>query len=306
LADHYADAIWHAEAPHPNGNAAAKFLLSRKVREHGVKVVLTGEGADEIFAGYAALREDARLFHGCARDDAVAAAGYSQADLTILRSAPPPSAAFEAALGFTPTHVRTLVGLESIMRPLLSDAFVRDLGQRDPFHFFLQGMDLRGLRRRSELGQSQQLWARSILSDIFLNHLGDRMEMAHSIEGRTPFLDHRVTELAAALPPDVKVRNGAGKWILREAARPYITEFIYRRDKHPFIAPPLLEGPFGEMVRDTLASDALDDIPFIDAARVRSVLDGLSAQPDAEWKTHTSNALTYLAGACVLQRRYRL
>jgi asparagine synthase (glutamine-hydrolysing) len=88
------------------------------------------------------------------------------------------------------------------------------------------------------LHTSQYIWTKSILPNLILTCMGDRMEMAHSIEGRTPFLDHLLTEYVNSLPPTAKVKydpkKGAlvEKWILREAGKPFITEELYKRKKH--------------------------------------------------------------------------
>jgi asparagine synthase (glutamine-hydrolysing) len=88
------------------------------------------------------------------------------------------------------------------------------------------------------LHTSQYIWSRSILPNLILTCMGDRMEMAHSIEGRPPFLDHILTEYVNRLPPStkIKVRSDTGevieKWILREARKPFITEEVYKRKKH--------------------------------------------------------------------------
>jgi Asparagine synthase len=88
------------------------------------------------------------------------------------------------------------------------------------------------------LHTSQYIWTKSILPNLILTCMGDRMEMAHSIEGRPPFLDHVLTEYANRLPPSTKIRINpetgevVEKWILREAGKPFITEEVYKRKKH--------------------------------------------------------------------------
>ena len=88
------------------------------------------------------------------------------------------------------------------------------------------------------MNQSLYLWAKVMLPNYVLTFLGDRMEMAHSIEGRLPFLDHHVVELARDLPLDQKIRGTVEKYVLREAARPVLTATVYARQKHPFTTPP--------------------------------------------------------------------
>ena len=85
--------------------------------------------------------------------------------------------------------------------------------------------------------------------------LGDRMEMAHSIEGRVPFLDHHVVEVIRSQPVNQKIRGMTEKYVLREAARDVITDTVYRRQKHPFLSPPATLNPdqrLNALVQDTL------------------------------------------------------
>jgi asparagine synthase (glutamine-hydrolysing) len=82
------------------------------------------------------------------------------------------------------------------------------------------------------------VWNKSVLTNMDLVCLGERMEMAHSIESRLPFLDHHLTEYVNSLPPSMKIRKDSyrdtftGKWILRKAAKPFITKEVYHRKKH--------------------------------------------------------------------------
>jgi asparagine synthase (glutamine-hydrolysing) len=121
------------------------------------------------------------------------------------------------------------------------------------------------------LHNSEYLWCKSLLANLLLSMLGDRTEMAHSIEARTPFLDHVLSEYVNGIPPGLKVKYGAGegspgsgpgdgsraprgafseKWILREAGRPFVTDEIYQRKKHPYTAP--LKWPRGGPMDRTL------------------------------------------------------
>jgi asparagine synthase (glutamine-hydrolysing) len=97
--------------------------------------------------------------------------------------------------------------------------------------------------------------------------LGDRMEMAHSVEGRVPFLDHHVVEVIRSQPVNQKIRGTTEKYVLREAARDVITDTVYRRQKHPFLSPPATLDPqkrLSVFVQDTLRGPVLGSIPFFD------------------------------------------
>ena len=110
-----------------------------------------------------------------------------------------------------------------------------------------------------------------MLPNYILSNLGDRMEMAHSVEGRLPFLDHHVVEEAARMPVSMKINGMTEKYVLREAARPVLTDAVYRRQKHPFMSPPATMQPDGRLytlLQDTLRSDALDGPGIYDRAKV--------------------------------------
>src|SRR5215472_13934615 len=92
------------------------------------------------------------------------------------------------------------------------------------------------LSGRDPVHQSLYLWSKTFLPNYILNVLGDRMEMAHSVEGRVPFLDHHVVEVARRLPVSLKIHDMTEKYALREAVRPLLTDTVYRRQKHPFLA----------------------------------------------------------------------
>src|SRR6201988_163434 len=101
--------------------------------------------------------------------------------------------------------------------------------------------------------------------------LGDRMEMAHSIEGRVPFLDHHVVEVIRSQPVAQKIRGMTEKFVLREAGRDVITDTVYRRQKHPFLSPPATLNPhdrLNALVQDTLRGPTLASLPFFDRRKV--------------------------------------
>jgi asparagine synthase (glutamine-hydrolysing) len=215
-------------------------------------------------------------------------------------------AAAHDALGYSPAFLKAITSRMGPIDSLLTRDFAHAFAGRDPVRMFLNGIDLRATSGRQAISQSLYLWARSVLPDILLNHLGDRMEMAHSIEGRTPFLDHHLVEAVNRMPIELKIHGTTEKYVLREAARPFITDTVYKRQKHPFFAPMELSGRFAQMVRDTLHGSALDTIPFYEAPKVRAALDELPKLEDPRARETRSWALTEIASACVLHERYGL
>jgi asparagine synthase (glutamine-hydrolysing) len=158
------------------------------------------------------------------------------------------------------------------------------------------------------LNKSLFVWAKGFLPTYILNLLGDRMEMAHSIEGRVPFLDHLVVECVCRAPVAMKIRGVTEKYLLREAAKPVITETVYRRQKHPFLSPPVTMVPtekFHQMMQDTLRGPLLSALPFYDKTEVVKLLDRvpeMSVVDRISWDPILMSVLS----ACVIHKRFQL
>jgi asparagine synthase (glutamine-hydrolysing) len=147
-----------------------------------------------------------------------------------------------------------------------------------------------------------------MLPGYILTMLGDRMEMAHSIEGRVPFLDHHVVETIRSQPVRLKIRGMTEKYVLREAVRDVITDTIYRRQKHPFMSPPATLNPHAklhDLVQDRLRGRALASIPFFDQRKVVRLLDQLGSMDEGA-RVANDQVLMYLTSACVLQEHFQL
>src|SRR5260370_25380318 len=130
------------------------------------------------------------------------------------------------------------------MRELLSPGFLAQFGKREGYRAFFSDIDVRGqLAGRDPLHQSLYLWAKTGLPTYILTMLGDRMEMAHSIEGRVPFLDHHVVEVIRSQPVSQKIRGMTEKYVLREAVFGVVNFTVFRRQKHPVFSPPPPPNP---------------------------------------------------------------
>ncbi len=317
LADHFADAVWHAETITANPHGVAKYLLSEMVRDRGYKVVLTGEGSDEILAGYPHFRRDMLLYNSQGQDpqDVQRLLDQLHDDNAVSRGVLLPSGealpmeSVRRVLGFVPSWIETRSSNSLRYRRLFRGDFLDRWEKRDPFRVFLDRFDVRGqLAGRDPVHQSLYLWSKSMLCNYLLNFLGDRMEMAHSIEGRVPFLDHQVVELVKDMPVAMKIHGMTEKYVLREAARPVLTDTVYRRQKHPFLAPPVglnLDGRLSQMMHDLLHSQVLDDMPFYDPSVVRYLL-GRLPEMDERKRSGASYVLMMVMSACVLHDRFRL
>lgn len=311
LAQHFADSVRQSEMLAINSHGCAKYLLSRRVRERSNKVVLTGEGADEIFGGYLSLQADALLQ---ASADAAALSDLAAKNHAMSVLVDPsvlgrlaPSADTEIVLrtlGYVPSWME--LGAKSRRHEVFAP-LPDHLRNRNLYATFLAGIDVDGrLAGRERVHQSMYLLARANLATYILTVLGDRAEMAHSIEGRVPFLDHRVVERVAALPARFKIRGSIEKFVLREAVRPFVTPTVYERKKHVFLGPaPRREGALFQLVNDELRSTTFSSVPLYDATKVRALLDRLPTMPDAEYASWSS-PLFQMTSAAILQRSFGL
>jgi asparagine synthase (glutamine-hydrolysing) len=317
LADHFADAIWHAETVCINAHGVAKFLLSRAVRAAGYKVVLTGEGSDEILGGYPPFRRDMLLHDNRGQDPAVVrrlldelgAANPVSRGLLLPEGSTLALDGVRDALGFVPSWMEAYASTGFKLQALYAAPFADASADRDASTALLRGVDVATqLAGRPPVNQALYLWAKTQLPNYVLAMLGDRMEMAHSIEGRVPFLDHHVVELVRALPVAQKIRGITEKWVLREATRSVLTPTVYARHKHPFTSPPVALAPderLHQLLQDTLRGPVLASLPFYDRTKVVDLLDRLPAM-DAAARTAVDPALMVLLSACVLHDRFGL
>src|SRR5262249_49945892 len=139
----------------------------------------------------------------------------------------PPLASVRRALGFVPSWLQAFATTGTRLRSLSSPDFAAECARRDPHRDVLNSLDVVGqLAGREPVNQSLYLWSKVALPNYILAVLGDRMEMAHSVEGRVPFLDHHVVELVRDLPVAQKIRGMTEKYVLREAARPVLSATV--------------------------------------------------------------------------------
>jgi asparagine synthase (glutamine-hydrolysing) len=240
----FPEVVYHAERPLLRTAAAPMFLLSRLVRERGIKVVLTGEGADEMFAGYDLFREGkVRRFWARQPDSRMRPRLLDRLYPYLLRS---PVAQRAMAVRFFGR------GLDSHAQPgfahqmrwqttaALTRLFAPELRQAAAAHDVVRELlaDLpAAMPQWSGQAQDQCIEVRTLLSGYLLSSQGDRMLMANSVEGRFPFLDKDVIALADGLPDDHKLRVLDEKHVVKRAARGLVPDEILERTKQPYRAP---------------------------------------------------------------------
>lgn len=247
IADVFPKVIRHTERPILRTAPAPLFLLSKLVHDSGIKVVLTGEGSDEMLAGYDLFRE-ARVRRFWARQPDskwrhkllerlypyLTRSPVSQQALTRqffgrgLERAKLPGFSHE-------TRWNGTAALKRLFAPEVTAA--------------LSGFDARGkllsslpedFAKWNFLAQDQYLEVRTLLSGYLLSSQGDRMLMGNSVEGRFPFLDREVMALANSLPASYKLKALDEKHVLKRVARGLVTDEILKRPKQPYRAPDAL------------------------------------------------------------------
>lgn len=238
IGQNFPGVIWHTETPLLRTAPVPMFLLARLVRQTGFKVVLTGEGADEILAGYNIFKE-AKIRRFWAK----------QPDSTLrpllLRRLYPYLADLSAGSGdYLTSFFKT--GLTDTAAPDYSHA-IRWHNTRRTTRFFSTALKQAvapenatyppDFERWQPLQRAQYLEMTTFLSPYLLSSQGDRMGMAHSIEGRFPFLDHRLIEFCSLLPPNLKLRGLKEKYLLKKLGQRWLPPEIWQRDKRPYRAP---------------------------------------------------------------------
>jgi len=286
LSSAFRRAIWHAESPILRTAPVPLMLLSQRVREEGYKVVLTGEGADEVFAGYDLFKE-AKIRRFWARQP-----GSKLRPRALERLYPYlKDQKNSPAVGGAFTRLFFGAGMEHIDEPYFAhmprwtttrriwqflSPDVRKLhGAWDPYRAYQSWLAV-DPTRWSPLARDQYAEAHTLLSGYLLSSQGDRMAMANSVEGRFPYLDHRVIEFANRLPPRYKLRALTEKYVLKEAVKDLLPETIRRRVKQPYRAPDsqsfFRAGHPVDEVAELLSPERLRDAGYFDPTAVAKLV----------------------------------
>lgn len=289
--ENYIKTVWHAERTFYNTLGVAKWCMSRRVHECGYKVVVTGEGADELFGGYPAFKRD-MLRHGYGGDSAKAKAFREQMEKSnhlfrgaILSEDFVSHPAFEKRCGFTPSWIQPWMQTLQIARPLLQDDLLHELKGYDPIAALAESFDAAFIAGRHALDVAQYTWSKTMLECQILNWGGDRVDMANSMESRPAFLDHHVAEVAVKIPPELRIKDNVEKWVLREAMKNVLPEVLYKREKFAFMAPPAhtearKRRAVQALIDEYLAPDCIRAANIFDEKRIQRFLSDYHSDTD--------------------------
>jgi asparagine synthase (glutamine-hydrolysing) len=273
--------IWQCEKPILRTAPVPLFLLSKHVRENGYKVVVTGEGADEVFGGYNIFRETkVRAFWARQPESTMRPLLIGKLYPYIFKDK-----RLEKTLqSFFGT------GLDQLPNPLFSH-LIRWSNTSKIKAFFsnemkgslsgyngieeLSGMLPDGFELLDPVARAQYLEMKVFLSNFLLSSQGDRMAMGHAVEARPPYLDHRLIEFMSAIPSALKIPGLNEKSLLKKALKGSLPEEILNRSKHPYRAPirkPLLGEDPENTIRDHLSERSIAMTGVFDPKKVSLLL----------------------------------
>lgn len=243
IGKNFSDVIRFAEKPIIRTAPAPLYILSGLVRDNGIKVVLTGEGADEIFGGYNIFKEDKIRRYWAKFPE-------SKRRPRLLSTLYPFIAKdsrtgnfwqmfFKKGLTDESDYYSHLIRWNntSQIKKLFNDEKKAHFGEKRNVYDELSGYIDPEIKMWHPLCRAQYLEMTLFMSGYLLSSQGDRMMMGHSVEGRFPFLDHKLIEFANTIPPKYKIKGLNEKYVLKKTYENILPETIVKREKQPYRAP---------------------------------------------------------------------
>ncbi|MGM0475523.1 MAG: asparagine synthase (glutamine-hydrolyzing) [Bacteroidota bacterium] len=281
IASNFAEVIWHTEVPILRTAAVPMFLLSRLVHDHDIKVVITGEGADEFLGGYNIFKEALiREFWSRQPDSGIRPLLLSKLYPYLAQFQGRNTRMLKMFFGHRLTETDSPIyshlvrwNNSSHVRNHLHPDVLASIG-KDPVHMFQKQL-LSGLEKWGMLEKAQWIEATLFLSGYLLSSQGDRVAMAHSVEGRYPFLDHRVIEFCTGLRSDHKIKGLNEKYLLKNLMQKKLPDEVISRPKQAYRAPvasSLLSENAPGYFRELLSSSRLARHGFFRADTVEKLV----------------------------------
>lgn len=285
IAEEIDNVIWHTEMPILRTAPVPMSLLSSLVRNEGFKVVLTGEGSDEVLGGYDIFKEaKIRQFWAKYPNSQFRASLlkrlYPYLDLSRGR------AYLEKFFGESLEN-SDLLYFSHLPRWVTTaktkEFFSKDFKAQlnDDIYSTLEKTFPKNMKRWHPFNRAQYIESKTLMSGYLLSSQGDRMLMSNSIEGRFPFLDHRLIEFANALHPKYKMKALNEKYILKQAMGSYLPPSIAKRYKQPYRAPDIPsffhEGKPVAVVEEYMSKEKLNKYGYFDSDKVGRLLNKIKA-----------------------------
>lgn len=242
VSKYFEKAIWHCETPLKESYNTTSMVLSQLVHENGIKVILSGEGADELFAGYPSYKFDA--FRSMRGD--------SSQNMDVENDIRKKLWGVDNFF-----YEKNYSEFEKTKKLIYSRQINENYNEINFINHRLLNRDR--LRERHPLHIRSYIDLKVRIADHLVSDHGDRMMMANSVEGRYPFLDKQLAEFAAEMPPDLKLNNFQEKYLLKKYSEGRLPDEIVNREKFGFSAPgsPQLLQESQTWVRDILSYDTI-------------------------------------------------
>ena len=306
IAEHFQRAIWHTETPMHRTAPIPLMQLSGMVRSAGMKVVLSGEGADEVFGGYDQFKENKiRRFWARSPSSTWRKRLLDRLEPNVPRSGPRTRAFWYAFYqeGLGDTHrpgyshyPRWRNGMSLL--PLLSDHGNENGNHRSTWIEQVESTVPEGFGAWDPLSQAQYWEIRQFLAGYLLSSQGDRVAMANSVEGRYPFLDANLFELSRKMPPHQKLRVLHEKHILKKTFERDLPERIVKRKKYPYRAPDALalyRGARREQLLDSVSGEAVRRRGLFHVEAVTKLMDRVERAEDPSARDNMALVFVYSA-----------
>jgi len=274
---------WHLDEPFADSSAVPTYFVSMAARRH-VTVALSGDGGDELFAGYARHRNEGIEHAVRSRVGRLGGRGLARGATLLPEGTRGRNTLIDLGLSAEDACARKFYftpRVPALKAALYSPGFREAVAGADPMAPF------RHAYRRAEgadpVSRILHVDLSTYLCDDILSKV-DRMSMAHSLEVRAPLLDHKLVEFVAALPPAWKLNGGTTKALLRSVLDGRVPREAFERPKHGFTSPigGWLRGPLAEYVEDTLNSRRAAERGYFDPAAVQQL-----------WTAHRSGRANY-------------
>ena len=312
----FEQAVFHAEVPLFRTAPSPLYLLSKSVHAAGIKVVLTGEGADEILLGYDLFREvKLRRFWQRQPDSQIrpqlfkrlyaylpqfANPRYANLAIQSFKSNLMSDSPFYSHLLRWSNNAANKIYFSDGLRKTLSDYECLDeLRATLPADYFAVG----------DIDQAQYLEIVTLMRGYLLASQGDRMMMAHSVEGRFPYLDHQFVAFAGGLPKKYKIPGLRDKLVLREAFRSLLPQTICHRPKFAYQAPGIraffgVGGRQSDLVDQYLNPQSIEDAGLFKPKLVAGLLRKIAASKLARLGTRDNMAMVQILSSQILYDQF--
>ena len=288
ITENFAKTIWHTEFPLLRTSPTPMFLLSKKVRESNIKVVITGEGADEFLAGYNIFKEaKIRRFWAKEPNSKIRPKLLAKLYPYLPMMNESPDLALKMFFGYKlsqtddPLYSHQLRwNNSSRIKSFLSGDFGLSMNGYNPIDKIYKTLP-EGFERWSDLAKSQYLEATIFMSGYLLSSQGDRMAMGNSVEGRYPFLDFRMIEFCSRLPDHFKLNSLNEKFILKKLSIGKIPPSISKRPKQAYRAPiaaSFCNEQATDDIKEMLSERMLKSFGIFDPAKVNQLISNIRLQ----------------------------